>query len=155
MCTFLNYEYCIRKNTEGKRINIMAFAWTKDLETGNTLIDSEHKQLIAAVNKLLEACTSGKGRQELASAVDFLVDYTKTHFSHEESLQIKTKYPTYTAHKAFHISYLSQMAILASKIKAEGPTIAMLGEVNSKVSLLLNHIKREDVKLAAYIKSVS
>ena len=133
----------------------MAFAWTKELETGNALIDSEHKQLIAAINKLLDACSSGKGRQELNSAVDFLVAYTRTHFSHEEGLQIKHKYPVYPEHKKFHISYLAMMDDIAAKIKVQGPTIGMVGDVNSKILLLLNHIKREDVKLAAFIKSVT
>ena len=33
----------------------MAYQMTKDLETGNTLIDTEHRQLFDAINGLLEA----------------------------------------------------------------------------------------------------
>ena len=133
----------------------MAFTWTKELETGNTLIDSEHKKLIDAINQLLDACNKGKGRQELHAAVDFLTSYTRTHFSHEEALQLKHKYPIYPQHKVFHTSYLAQMDAVSANLKSEGPTIAMLGEVNAKVSILLSHIRRDDVQLAAYIKSVS
>ena len=43
----------------------MAYQFTKDLETGNATIDSEHRQLIQAVNDLLAACSHGKGRAEL------------------------------------------------------------------------------------------
>ena len=131
-----------------------SFAFTKDLETGNTLIDSEHRQLINAINQLLAACSQGKGRQELNAAVDFLLSYTKTHFSHEESLQITNKYPDYTPHKFFHTTFIAQITTVSGKLKTEGPTIVLLGEVNSKVALLLNHIKREDTKLAAFIRSV-
>ena len=35
---------------------------TKDLETGNWIIDNEHRELLQAVNKLLDACGEGKGR---------------------------------------------------------------------------------------------
>ena len=35
----------------------MAYQFTKDLETGNALIDSQHKQLIQAINDLLDACS--------------------------------------------------------------------------------------------------
>ena len=43
----------------------MAYEFTKDLETGNSVIDSEHRQLIGAVNLLLEACAKGQGRTQL------------------------------------------------------------------------------------------
>jgi len=36
----------------------MRYDWTSDLETGNNTIDEQHKQLIAAINNLLEACSS-------------------------------------------------------------------------------------------------
>ncbi|WP_349772443.1 hypothetical protein [Lacrimispora xylanisolvens] len=49
----------------------MAYAFTKDLETGNQLIDSEHRQLIDAINNLLTACSTGKGRAELANTTKF------------------------------------------------------------------------------------
>ena len=38
----------------------MAYQFTKDLETGNRTIDSQHQQLIAAVNALLDACSKGQ-----------------------------------------------------------------------------------------------
>lgn len=31
----------------------MAYVWSKDLETGNAMIDSQHKELIEAINALL------------------------------------------------------------------------------------------------------
>ena len=34
----------------------MAYVWSKDLETGNAMIDSQHKELIEAINALLAAC---------------------------------------------------------------------------------------------------
>lgn len=130
----------------------MAFEWTNDLETGNSQIDNEHKKLINAINDLLKACSQGKGRQELNGAVEFLQEYTKTHFNHEEKLQITHKYPFYENHKAWHESYIKQIDDIASKLKADGPTIIVLGDVNLKASLLISHIKLEDRKLAKYIQ---
>ena len=40
----------------------MAFLWDKKLETGNGMIDQQHKQLITAINDLLQACSSRKRR---------------------------------------------------------------------------------------------
>ena len=50
----------------------MAFTWTKDLETGFAQIDNEHKQLIKAADDLVTACSQGRGRQEIAQAVEKL-----------------------------------------------------------------------------------
>ena len=129
----------------------MAFTWTKDLETGNAIIDTEHKKLIQAADELVTACSQGKGRQEIGKAVDFLSSYTKTHFGHEEELQVKNKYPDYSVHKNWHQGYIKEIENVSAKLKAEGATIALVAEVNSKVSELLTHIKTFDKKLAQYI----
>lgn len=39
----------------------MAYIWNKDLETGNAMIDQQHKQLIQCINDLLDARSSVKG----------------------------------------------------------------------------------------------
>ncbi len=132
----------------------MAFLWSKELETGNTQIDTEHKQLIQAINNLLEACSSGKGRAEVGNTVDFLAQYTRTHFSHEQILQQKYKYPDYPNHKVLHAGFIRIVDGIAARLKKEGPTIQLVGEVNMHVgNWLINHIKREDVKVAKHILS--
>lgn len=132
----------------------MAYLFTKDLETGNALIDSEHKQLFDAMNHLLTACSSGKGRAELESTMKFLQDYTAKHFADEEKLQIQSKYPDYVNHKRYHDEFKRVVAQISAKLAKEGPTIAMVGEVNSTIGgWLVNHIKGEDKKVAAHVKS--
>ena len=126
---------------------------TPDLETGNDLIDSEHRELFHAINNLLDACAGGKGRGQITSTVDFLTDYVDKHFADEEALQKDYKYPNYTAHQKFHIKYKSEIRQMGSILKAEGPTMKNLGQVNQLIGILVNHIRQEDKRLAAYIKS--
>lgn len=133
----------------------MAFVWTKDLETGNMQIDNEHKQLVKAADDLVTACSQGKGRQEIGTAVEFLSNYTKTHFAHEEELQVKYKFPDYTTHKSWHLGFLKEFELVAAKLKAEGANIAIVAEVNAKVGQLITHIKTSDLKLAQFIHSSS
>ena len=133
----------------------MAFIWTKDLETGNIQIDNEHKQLVKAADDLVTACSQGKGRQEIGNAVEFLSNYTKTHFAHEEDLQLKNKYPDYSVHKNWHLAFLKEFESVAAKLKAEGANIAIVAEVNAKVGQLIAHIKTFDLKLAQFIQSSS
>ena len=130
----------------------MAFTWTKELETGNAQIDAEHKELIAAINNLLAACSVGKGRSELAATVDFLRQYTKTHFAHEQALQIQTKYPDYANHKKYHEEFVKTVEQLSARLKEEGPSVPLVGEINRQLGdWLVRHIKTEDVKVARHI----
>lgn len=132
----------------------MAYNWTADLETGNSKIDEQHKQLIAAINNLLDACSKGKGRGALKQTTSFLYDYTSKHFADEEKLQIASKYPDYANHKQYHEGFKKVVRDLMAQLEAEGPTVVLVGKVNSSVAgWLINHIKKEDVKVAAHIRS--
>lgn len=134
----------------------MGFTWSKDLETGNVTIDGEHKELIIALNNLMTACSQGAGRAEVERTMDFLANYTAKHFSHEEQLQLQYGYPDFANHKKYHETFKATVAELSQQLKQEGATVALVGKVNTSVGgWLLNHIKREDVKVAAHIKSKS
>lgn len=132
----------------------MAYTFTKDLETGNAIIDSQHKELFKAINDLLAACASGKGRVEIEKTTKFLYDYTSKHFGDEERLQQQYKYPDYLNHKRYHEEFKKAVREIGDQLNKEGATIVLVGKVNSSIGdWLLNHIKREDVKLAAHIKA--
>lgn len=130
----------------------MAVAFTSDIETGNEKIDQEHKELIEKINDLLTACSSGKGRGELENTVNFLKSYTNTHFANEEALQKAAKYPEYFEHKKYHMTFIRTVDDIARRLKKEGPTIPLVGEINQKIgSWLVMHIKTEDKKLAKFL----
>lgn len=134
----------------------MAYTMTPDLMTGNRIIDEEHKLLFEAINGLLDACNHGKGRAKIEETTKFLYDYTSKHFADEEKLQLKYQYPDYPNHKRYHESFKRIVAELMEQLRKEGPTIVLVGKVNTHVGdWLVHHIKREDVRLAAHIRSVS
>lgn len=132
----------------------MAYSWSKDLETGNALIDSQHKELFERINALLAACAAGKGRAEVVNTTKFLYEYISRHFSDEEQLQLRYKYPDYANHKQYHEGYKRVVRELAEQLNKEGPTVVLVGKVNSSIAgWLINHIKREDVKVAAHVRA--
>lgn len=126
---------------------------TKDLETGNALIDSEHRQLLAAINDMMDACSQGKGREKIHTTAAFLVSYVKKHFADEEALQVKTSYPGYAAHKQFHANYTRQLIQTADEIEKNGANITTLSKLNQEAGVLVSHIRTEDKKLAQHVKS--
>lgn len=131
----------------------MIYELTKELETGNAVIDSEHRELFRAVNKLMEECGKGKGRAALEPTLKFLLDYVDTHFAHEEQLQKKCNYPNLAAHHTFHENYKSKLREIAKQIPATGATVAELSALNMHIGLLVSHIRTEDKKLGAHLKN--
>ena len=134
----------------------MAYSWDKSLETGNTAIDAQHKSLINAINDLLAACGEGKGRGEVAKTLDFLQNYVIKHFGDEEKLQIKSNYPDYKEHRKKHEGFKEVVKEIAEEYNEKGTTIQLVAKVNTTMGRwLINHIKTEDKKVAAHIKSRS
>lgn len=131
----------------------MRYEFTKDLETGSAIIDNEHRELLAAVNSLLDACSAGKGREQIIETVKFLSGYVDRHFAHEEQLQKQHNYPNLAAHKAFHESYKKTLSEIVSALPKDNITISDLAKVNAHVSLLVTHIRTEDKKLGEFISS--
>lgn len=132
----------------------MAYVWNLALETANTIIDRQHKELFAAINNLLDACAGGKGRAALDGTIAFLSDYTAKHFADEEKLQLQHQYPDYSNHKRYHMGFRKVVQDLGARLREEGPTVVLVGEVNRKIGgWLTEHIKTEDKKVAAHIRA--
>lgn len=131
----------------------MAFQMTKDIETGNQQIDKEHVELFSIINDFVDACSKGKGRDEILSTVTFLQKYTKNHFSNEEQLQRLHKYPHFMAHKHFHDNFIRTIDNILAQFNKEGVSIALVGKINMEIgNSLIAHIKTEDVKLAKFLQ---
>lgn len=137
-----------------KASQIRTYDFTPELETGNQLIDEEHRELIDAINNLLLACGEGKGRGEIRKTLEFLNDYIAYHFSDEEKLQRQYGYPDYETHKRYHEEYKGVVAGILDEFEQGGATVALVSKTNQAIAgWLLNHIQKEDVKVAAHIRS--
>lgn len=127
------------------------YEFTPNLETGNKMIDDEHRELIAAVNRLLDASSAGNGREQMKKTIDFLNNYVDKHFLHEEQLQQRSGYPNYAGHKQFHDGYKKKLRDVTAGITGDGATIGQLAELNGHISVLISHIRTEDKKLGAFL----
>ncbi|MDR1650284.1 MAG: hemerythrin family protein, partial [Synergistaceae bacterium] len=132
----------------------MAYEWDDDLATGHEMIDGQHKQLIASLNRLIDACSEGKGSAELGNVLEFLNAYIIKHFGDEEKIMERYDYSEYLYHKRYHDEFKAAVRELTSRLLEAGPTDTLVGEVHSSVAgWLVNHIRSEDFKLAAFIRT--
>jgi len=132
----------------------MAYKWDSNLETGYEKIDNQHKQLVAAVNNLMDASAQGKGDKAVLETLDFLTGYAIKHFADEEQLQTTHNYPDYLNHKRLHDEFKVVVGDLNKRVAKEGPSVEMIDIVSSTVGAwLLNHIKGDDFRMAAFVKA--
>lgn len=108
-----------------------------------------------AINNLLDACASGRGRDSMHKTAQFLADYVAKHFGDEEALQKQYHYPHYDAHHTFHVNYKKQLREAVDVIERSGATMENLQSLTQQVNVLLNHIRREDKRVAAHVRENS
>ena len=132
----------------------MAYQWDSSLESGYDKVDNQHRQLVTALNNLIEASKSGKGAGAVMETLDFLTGYAIKHFSDEEQLQVDYEFPEYLNHKRLHDEFKKTVGELVSRVKKDGPSVEVIEVVSSTVGAwLLNHIKGDDFRMAAFVKA--
>ena len=134
----------------------MAFSVTNDLITGNDTIDNQHRELFKAINDFHDACSSGNGKERISATMEFLVSYTAKHFGDEERLQQQSNYPDQANHKRLHEQLKSLVNDLARQQQDDKSSIMVLTKLsNSLGTWFMNHIMREDKKVAAHVRNMS
>jgi hemerythrin len=151
-----NGEYISALSKEVGRFKVEStteYVWDKTFAVGHKLIDDQHRQLFSALNTLIQACHSG-ARDEFDEGIAFLGEYVVKHFDDEEEIQKSEGFPDYPNHKKIHDDYKAAVSNFASQWLASGPTDTVLKEVRIHVGgWLINHIKAQDVRIGAYIRS--
>lgn len=131
----------------------MHIEWTSDLAIGVDEIDNQHKEIFRRFDSLFDACSEGRGKEEVLKLLLFLDDYVKEHFTAEERLQMRSGYPDYPAHKAAHQQFMADVERLTREFRDEGATLPLVIQTNKTLSSwLIQHIKRVDTAFAGYLR---
>ena len=135
----------------------MAITWREELSIGVEQIDSQHKELLARFDMLLNACKLGKGKEELSHLLGFLDEYVVTHFRDEEVLQRQCGYPDYEAHRAEHAAFVARIKDLKNRMANDGEiSIEHILDTNKLLmDWLLRHISKRDREVGRHIKEKS
>jgi|YNPBryulayer2012_1023412.scaffolds.fasta_scaffold00908_4 hemerythrin len=129
----------------------MAMIWSDNFSVGVSSIDEQHKELFHRTNRLLEACQEGRGKEVVKETIDFLGEYVSSHFSHEEGLMQKYRYPEYASHKALHEGFIRSFKKLQEQAQ-ENIGLSLVTQVNKiVVDWWVHHILNIDRKLGQFL----
>lgn len=127
------------------------FAWTADLETGNSEIDEQHRSLFRLADELQDAIISEDASGDaVADCVWRLTDYVIQHFADEEEMMEAAAYPELPVHRGLHQQLTGEtMRITARFMNDEPLTAAELGPLITR--WLRDHIGLADRRFVAYL----
>ncbi len=127
------------------------FMWTSDLDTGEQLIDGQHRELFRLANELDDVLESGGTDEDvIASAIWSLTDYVVQHFADEEELMAGSGFPELRGHKMQH-TRLSGEALRLAADYFNGQTIAAARIAPFVASWLQQHILNDDVRIVEHL----
>lgn len=118
--------------------------WTDEFSVGVDLFDREHQELVGFLNKLHIGIMAGDPSHSLKLVLDGLVNYTNSHFRHEEDYMVMYDYPHYKEHKAEH-DKLVEKVLEYQKQLTEGKSAFTLDLMNFLKDWVLNHIQHSDM----------
>lgn len=83
--------------------------WTQALEIGVPDMDAEHRELVAAMNRIHELDTRAADRATIEGAIVRLVTLTKRHFADEEKHMAAIGFPDLKRHALIHADMLKKV----------------------------------------------
>jgi hemerythrin-like metal-binding protein len=124
------------------------FKWDKNYESGNDIMDGDHKILVQMINDLYVEMAKGDGKKIVNSIVNSLVDYSKNHFRREEKLMKAFCYDGFEKHEAEHDEFIAKVSHFLKNINSDSITVDVAVFLKDWLS---NHILTSDKKFAYYL----
>ncbi|MCI5114501.1 MAG: hemerythrin [Candidatus Electrothrix sp. LOE1_4_5] len=123
--------------------------WNDNFSVNVTMIDHDHKKLVAMINELTDAMKAGHGKDVLGKILNELIQYTATHFQREEKYFQQVKYPDAVAHKREHSDFVKKVTEFKKEFDAGRVTVSVnILQFLSK--WLQHHIRVSDQKYSKF-----
>jgi hemerythrin-like metal-binding protein len=124
--------------------------WGEEQATGHAGMDHAHRKLVDLINQLADCMESNKPKELCSNTLEQLIELTKAHFTAEEHLMDRYRYPEARDHKALHAMLLKDvLAFKASYDASDGAQFMTLLVILD--SWLARDIMTADKALADFI----
>jgi hemerythrin len=124
--------------------------WSDALSVGVKEIADQHKGLINMLNELNKAIQGGWGKEARKEVIDKLIEYTRVHFTTEESVMSISGYPDVEAHKKQHENLIVMVNDYVKKYEQD-PNASSYDLLFFLKRWLTEHIIKSDKTLGDYL----
>lgn len=133
-----------------------AIEWNPSYSVGEEKMDQQHRQLFSAINDLYDSMALAMpDHPRTLSCIDFLKEYTLTHFADEEALMRDMKFAGLQAHVDEHQKLIGRLDELTNRLlKAQPDTFIDDDVVMFLVGdWLLQHVVEHDQEYARALRA--
>ena len=124
--------------------------WSDTLSVGVKEIDDQHKGLINMINELNKAIQGGWGKKAREEVISKLIEYTRVHFTTEESVMSISGYPDVEVHKKQHEDLILMVNDYVKKYEQD-PDASSYHLLFFLKRWLTEHIIKSDKRLGDYL----
>jgi hemerythrin len=132
--------------------DIIFVEWDERYSVGIPAIDRQHKELLNLTNELYNACQLGDtaARERFRTVIHRAVEYVKFHFSAEEQIMERIKFPAIIEHKKQHESFVRRVLENVGEFES-GKQFVPNAFVRFLKDWVLTHIAMSDQRYHEYI----
>lgn len=124
-------------------------AWKPYYSVGDSSLDAEHQEILTLIDDLYSEITVGKENARTKKQLDRLVQYTLSHFQHEERIMHELGFPGFAAHKIEH----ERMRQRTLELRASFTLLKAADLLRFLKDWWTNHIQVEDKSYSSYFTS--
>ena len=128
--------------------------WDNTYSVGIKSLDDQHAGLFDSLNELHAAMLKGQAKSVIGPLLEDLLAYTRSHFSAEELMLARARYPDLAAHRLKHQNLTSQVAEYAERYK-RGEAAISVHLIQFLRDWLAEHILREDRAYSGWLAQAS
>ncbi len=145
-------DAALTRDMRAPRTNLVKLIWSVNDESGDAMIDREHRSLFQHSNEIVEALLRGETKSLCMPRIESLLGEIFDHFRDEEALLRRVQYPDLPNHAERHAALLGRAGIIAARYLKDEVAI---GEVFGFLvyEVIVQHLLSEDKKYFPYITS--
>lgn len=126
--------------------------WKDDYSVGITVIDAEHRTLVAMINKAHESVDTTTTPEAVEELIADMKGYAERHFATEEAYMTAHDYPGTSSHVGEHKYFLKQVEEAETKFEDDRLVPGTVKVLAFLADWLVKHILQTDKLLGDYLK---
>jgi hemerythrin len=128
------------------------FRWSESYSVHITVLDNQHRRLVATINELNQALHSGMGCSVMDSVLEKLMEYATEHFQSEEALMEQHHFPGLHTHRCRHEEFRQKMGLFFEAHRAGKPCVPVSVMLYME-KWLKEHMLKTDQLYSSYLNA--
>ena len=128
-----------------------SYEWFKSFDTGNTVIDAQHRELLERINQLATLVGEGKGK-DASDKCQEIQQLLNDHFAEEEDILRAAEFSHLDDHLESHMNTTGRFSHVCSSCdkacldNRAGPCI------QDMTTIIIHHILGDDMKFKSFLQ---